>query len=68
MADARLPAPPGPPAPELPQQPLQPVQPHVLDQPVPTQQIQHMAQLNWSHLSQNFQESQKKMQKYICLE
>ena len=61
MADAGppvLPAPPAvpaPQAPQAPQQPVQPVQPHVAsDQPVPTQPIQHMPQLNWSHFKPEY--------------
>ena len=53
MADAGLPAPPVPPAAQVPAPQLPPVQPVKLpvppNQPVPTQQIQHMLQVNWSH-------------------
>ena len=48
MADAGLPAPQAPPVPQAPQPPLFP------NQPDPTQPIQHMPQLNWSHFKQEF--------------
>ena len=73
MADTGPPALPAPQAPQVPQalqapqQPLQPVQLPVPNKPIPTQQKQHISQSNWSHLRQNFQESQKKIQKHICL-
>ena len=57
MADAGLSAPPAPPAPQAPapQPPAQPVQqPVPSNQPVPTQAIQHMPQLNWSHFKPKF--------------
>ena len=61
MADARPPVPPAPPAapaPQVPQalqQPVQPVKPPVApDQPVPTQAILLMPQLNWSHFKPEF--------------
>ena len=61
MVDAgppELPLPPASPAPQAlqaPQQPVQPVQlPIASDQPVPTQPIQHVPQLNWSHLKPDF--------------
>ena len=56
MADTAMPAPaiPAPQAPQAPQAPKQ-----------PAQQAQHKPQLNWSHLNQNFQENQKKMQRHI---
>ena len=45
----------GPPAPPMqPQAPQQPQQPMASDQPVPTQQIQHILQLNWSHFKSEF--------------
>ena len=58
MADAGPPAPPSPSVPPAPQAPaLQPtpVQPPVPpNQPIPTQPIQHMPQLNWSHFKPEF--------------
>ena len=71
MADAGPPAPPALQVTQAPQalQALeQPLQPPVPNQPIPTQQMQHVPQLNWLHLNQNFQENQKKMQKHICLQ
>ena len=40
--------------------------PLALQQPV--QQVQQIPHLNWSHLNQNFQENQRKMQKHTCSE
>ena len=61
MADAGLPAPPVPlaaPAPQAPQAQQQPVQPVWLPvapfQPVSTQPIQHIPQLNWSYFRPEF--------------
>ena len=61
MADIGLPAllaPPAPQAPQVPQTPQPPVQhvepPIPLDQPVPTQPIQYMPQLNWSNFKPEF--------------
>ena len=55
MANTGPLVPPVPPAPLVPQatQALQAPQQHV-DQPVPTQPIQHMPQLNWSHFKPKF--------------
>ena len=50
MADTgllALPAPPAPQTPQVLQAPQQPLQLFVPDQPIPTQQIKHMPQLNW---------------------
>ena len=60
MADAGLPVPLAPPVlqapqvPQVPQQTLQPIQQPVSDQPTPTQQIQNIPQLNWSHFKPEF--------------
>ena len=54
MADTALPAPPAPQALQAPQQPLQPIQLPVLNQPIPTQKMQHIPQLNWSHFKPEF--------------
>ena len=58
MADAGPPAPPMPPALQAPAPqtpPVQPVQPPVVpNQPIPTQPIQHMPQLNWPHFKPEF--------------
>ena len=54
MADAGPPAPLVPPALQAPEQPLQPIQLPVPNQSVPTQQIQHIPQLNWSHFKTEF--------------
>ena len=61
MADTGPPALPVPPAPQAPQAlqapqtTVQPVQlPVPLNQPIPTQPIQHMPQLNWSHFKLEF--------------
>ena len=49
------PAAPAPQASQTLQQPVQPVQvPVALDQPVPTQPIQHIPQLNWLHFKPEF--------------
>ena len=52
----------GPQAPAV----LAPQAPEVLQQPA--QPAQHMVHLNWSYLSLNSWENQKKMQRYICFE
>ena len=58
MADVGPPALPLPPADlasQTPQQPVKTAQPPVApNQPVPTQQIQHVPQLNWSHSKPKF--------------
>ena len=58
MADAGPPAMPAPPALAALQAPAaqpSPVQPPGLpNQPIPTQPIQHMPQLNWSHFKPEF--------------
>ena len=45
---------PAPPALQAHQQPLQPVQPPLPNQLIPAQQIQHIPQLNWSHVRPEF--------------
>ena len=57
MADTGLPAltastVPQAPQPPIPQQPAQPPVPP--NQPIPTQPIQHMPQLSWSHFKSEF--------------
>ena len=68
MADPGLPVQPAPPAsqvpqvpqvPQAPQQPVQPVQLPVPNQPIPSQQIQHILQLNWSHFKPEFSGKQE---------
>ena len=58
MADARPPALPFQTTPSIPQasqQPTQPVQQSIApDQPVPTQPVQHIPQLIWSHFKSEF--------------
>ena len=57
MADAGLPVLPAHPAPQAPQAlhaPQQPVQQPIPDQPIPTKQIQHIPQVNWSHFKPEY--------------
>ena len=64
MADVGVPTLPAPPAPQAPQPsvPHQPAQLPVLsNQPIPTQPIQYMPQLRWSHFKPDFSGNQRKM-------